>query len=77
MQTYKAPDNSLHAIYPAFAHLLPPGCVAISEEEADELRAEALASAPEQIANEIDPIEKLKSFLSSNPDVAALLGGNK
>ena len=38
MQNYKAPDNSLHAIEPEFAHLLPEGCIAITEEEAEALR---------------------------------------
>lgn len=39
MKTYKAPDNSLHAIEPEFAHMLPAGCVEITEAEADEIRA--------------------------------------
>lgn len=34
---YKAPDNSLHAIDPAFVHLLPAGCVPITDEEAQAL----------------------------------------
>lgn len=38
MQHYKAPDNSLHCIEPEFAHLLPEGCIAITEEEAEALR---------------------------------------
>lgn len=38
MQPYKAPDNSLHVIDPEFAHLLPEGCIAITEEEAEALR---------------------------------------
>lgn len=38
MQHYKAPDNSLHVIEPEFEHLLPAGCVAITEEEAEALR---------------------------------------
>jgi hypothetical protein len=38
MQNYKAPDNSLHAIEPDFAHLLPAGCVPITEAEAEALR---------------------------------------
>lgn len=38
MQHYKTPDNSLHCIEPEFAHLLPAGCVAITAEEAEELR---------------------------------------
>lgn len=35
---YKAPDNSLHFIEPEFAHLLPAGCVPITDEEAEALR---------------------------------------
>lgn len=35
---YKAIDNSLHCIEPAFAHLLPAGCVPITEAEAEALR---------------------------------------
>lgn len=35
---YKAPDNSLHCIDSAFEHMLPAGCIAISEEEAEALR---------------------------------------
>jgi hypothetical protein len=38
MQNYKATDNSLHAIEPEFAHLLPSGCVPITEAEAEALR---------------------------------------
>ena len=35
---YKAPDNSLHFIEPEFAHLLPAGSVAITDEEAEALK---------------------------------------
>ena len=35
---YKAPDNSLHFIEPEFAHLLPAGCVPITDAEAEALR---------------------------------------
>jgi hypothetical protein len=35
---YKSPNNSLHFIEPEFAHLLPAGCVEITEEEAEALR---------------------------------------
>ena len=38
MQHYKAPNNSVHYIEPEFEHLLPAGCVAITEEEAEALR---------------------------------------
>lgn len=43
MKTYKALDNSLHCIEPEFSYLLPEGCVEITDEEADALRA---ANAP-------------------------------
>ena len=43
MKTYKAPDNSLHVIEPEFDHLLPAGCIAITEEEAEAIR---IASIP-------------------------------
>lgn len=42
---YKAPDNSIHVIEPEFAHMLPPGCVAITVEEADSLRPRPDAAA--------------------------------
>lgn len=72
MQTYKAPDNSLHCVEPEFAYLLPSGSVEITDAEADAIRAEqqAVLPAPEPV----DPVTKLKDFLASNPDVAALLG---
>lgn len=58
---YKAPDNSIHVIEPEFAHMLPEGCVPITDEEAEalrpvpppptykELRAAAYPSIPEQL----------------------------
>ena len=61
---YKAPDNSLHFIEPSFAHLLPDGCVEITEEEAESLRPKPLeptyqqlrASAYPPIADQLDSI---------------------
>jgi hypothetical protein len=44
MQHYKAPDNSVHCIEPEFSHLLPSGCVPITEKTAEKLR---LANIPE------------------------------
>lgn len=39
MTHYKAPDNSIHDDMDGTAiHLLPSGCVAITDEEADALR---------------------------------------
>ena len=36
---YKDPKNNLHFIEPEFAHLLPEGCIAITQEEADAIVA--------------------------------------
>lgn len=46
MQTYKAPDNTLHCIDPEFAHLLPPGSVPITDEEAEAMRAANTPTPP-------------------------------
>ena len=58
---YKDPQNNLHFIDPDFAHLLPEGCVQITEEEAEalrpkppvptykDLRAQAYPSIPDQL----------------------------
>lgn len=46
MQHYKTPDNSLHCIEPEFAHLLPEGCIAITEEEAEALRQKPSEADP-------------------------------
>jgi hypothetical protein len=46
MQNYKAPDNSMHCIEPEFAHLLPQGCIAITEEEAEALRPKSPEADP-------------------------------
>ena len=35
---YKDTQNNLHFIEPSFAHLLPEGCVQITEDEAEALR---------------------------------------
>ena len=43
MKTYKAPNNSLHVIEPEFAHMLPAGCVEITEAEDNVIR---LANQP-------------------------------
>ena len=61
---YKAPDNSLHFIDPDFAHLLPEGCVQITEEEAEALRPkppvptykDLRAQAYPSIADQLDTI---------------------
>ena len=58
---YKAPDNSLYFIDPNFAHLLPEGCVQITEEEAVLLRpkptyADLRAQAYPSISDQLDSI---------------------
>lgn len=46
---YKAPDNSLHFLDDdSFAHLLPVGCVPITEVEAEAIRAASQATTVPQ-----------------------------
>lgn len=72
MPYFKAPDNSVHFmdesdIERGMSALLPVGSVAITEEEAEQLRPAPLpVTAP-------DPVEKLREFLAQNPDVVSLL----
>ena len=71
MQTYKAPDNSLHCIDPEFEFMLPVGSIQITEEEAEEIR---IANTPDPVPEPVvDPVDKLRAFLAANPDVAAIL----
>ena len=55
---YKAPDNSLHFIEAEFAHLLPAGCVEITDEEAEALRpvpvVPPIVVSPRQIKQALD-----------------------
>jgi hypothetical protein len=61
---YKDTQNNLHFIEPSFAHLLPEGCVQITEEEAEALRpkpapltyADLRAQAYPPIADQLDTI---------------------
>jgi len=60
---YKDIQNNLHFIDPDFAHLLPEGCVQITEEEAEALRpkhiptyADLRAQAYPPIADQLDTI---------------------
>ena len=57
MTNYKAPNNSLHCIEPEFAHLLPAGCVAITEEEAEALRPVQPPPPPPTKAERIRALE--------------------
>ena len=47
---YKAPDNSLHFLDPAFAHMLPIGSVQITEQEAEALRPIHVPTVSDQLA---------------------------
>lgn len=70
MPHYKSPDNAVHFLDSAdFEYLLPVGSIQITVEEAEALRP----SHKPVIVEEVTPIEKLQTFLQSNPDVAALL----
>lgn len=54
---YKSPDNSLHFIEPEFAHLLPAGCIEITEAEAEALRPKPPAPTYAQLrAAEYPPV---------------------
>ena len=57
---YKAPDNSLHFIDPAFVHLLPTGCVPVSAEEVEAIRAASIpAQTPIDLLNKLDAENQL------------------
>lgn len=72
MPYYKDTSNKLHFIESeAFAYILPTDVVEITEAEALDLQEAAVLVM--DAAPVIDPVEKLKSFLASNPDVAELL----
>ena len=51
---YKAPDNSLHFIEPEFAHMLPAGCVPITDEEAEALRPVPPPPTTQDLLNKLD-----------------------
>ena len=63
MQNYKAPDNSTHAIEPAFAHMLPEGCIAITQEEADAI-----------VASKVVPLTYQQLRAAAYPPLAEQLG---
>ena len=55
MPNYKAPDNSIHVIDPTFYYMLPKGCIAITEEEAESIRAASVpAQTPKDLLNKLD-----------------------
>jgi hypothetical protein len=72
MPNYKDTQNKLHWLDDeAHEHLLPVGSVRITDVEDQEIRAAEVAPVVE--APTVDPVDKLKAFLASNPDVAELL----
>lgn len=67
---YKDTNNKLHWLDDeAHEYLLPAGSVKITDAEAAQMAVQE--EAP--IVQVIDPVDKLKAFLASNPDVAELL----
>ena len=54
---YKAPDNSLHFIEPEYAHLLPVGCVQITDAEAEQIR---IANLPM-----VDPKDAIRAEITT------------
>ena len=72
MPNYKDTENKLHWLDDeSHEYLLPAGSVKITEKQAAKLQEESMPLMVE--APQIDPVDKLKEFLSSNPDVAELL----
>ena len=64
MQHYKTIENNLYAIEPEFAGLLPQGCVPISDEEANEIRAAINMNLP-QSPKQFTSLEYLDLFSES------------
>jgi hypothetical protein len=54
MKTFKDTNNKLHVIDEAFIHLLPNGCLEITQEEADAI----LAPTPQQVADASSALAK-------------------
>ncbi len=61
---FKAPDNSLHVIDPSYIHLLPVGCVQVTEEEAEALRPQPTPPTP---------LEKIRALEAQYADAQAKL----
>lgn len=58
MPHYKDPENKLHFIDDeSFAHLLPPGCVKITDEEAEALRPVPTIDRAAEIKAELAAID--------------------
>lgn len=71
MQTYKDLQNKIHIIDEAFAHLLPAGCIAISNEEAEAIR---LAENPPPSAASIKAANAKKVDADADAIYAAAIG---
>lgn len=78
MKTYKALDNSLHVIEPEYFHLLPAGCVEITEEEAESIRAANATSpsVPQSVTMRQARLALLRAgkLQSVNNAIAAMIG---
>lgn len=82
MPHFKTPDNALHFlsdedIANGGLDLLPLGCVEITDQEAEAIRAaaQAAAEAAAPPAPQVSPEQKLAAFLAANPDVLNLVQG--
>lgn len=75
MKHYKDPANNDLYAYESDGsqdEWIKPGLIQITDAEADEIRMAKIAEAEAAMVS-VDPLEKLKQFLSANPDVKELL----
>ena len=77
---YKDTQNKIHVIEPEFAHLLPEGCIAITDEEAAILTApppptpqEVLKAIEQAIEKHMDEVVQSKKY--DNRDSCRLYAG--
>lgn len=80
MKHFKDPDTNEIYAYEADGSQdtwIKPGLIAITDDEADNIRAEkmaaAIAAANAALPQPANPLEKLTQFINQNPDVASLL----
>ena len=67
---YKDTQNNLHFIEPSFAHLLPEGCVQITEDEAEALRPKYVPTYKDLRAKEYPSIGDQLDALWKGGDAA-------
>ena len=67
---YKDTQNNLYFIEPSFAHLLPEGCVQITEDEAEALRPKYVPTYKDLRAKEYPPIGDQLDALWKGGDAA-------